>query len=359
MRGLEEAGVEAIPLCVEPSPLVRAAARNSVAAMYVRPGRDLRAAIRRARAAARVSPAYAAVSTWSAPRALRDAGPLDGIVQIGTGYELQTSSPVATFEDMTILQTRTHPYEGWGLLSTRAFASCVARQRRIYEQSTACCLTSRWAAESVVHQYGIAPSKVHVVGVGQNHAVAPVEREWDSPRFLFVGLDWERKNGAGVLRAFGRLREEVPAARLDLVGGHPAVDEPGVTGHGALHLDVPEHCRRLEALFAQATCFVMPSHSEASAIVYVEAAAAGLPSIGTIAGGSDYLIGAGGLVVDPASDDELLHAMRRLCDPRTAATMGAAARERARMFTWRNVARRLLTALDGAPGEPGGEVAAL
>jgi glycosyltransferase involved in cell wall biosynthesis len=213
----------------------------------------------------------------------------------------------------------------------------------------ACCLTTPWAADSVVHDYGIAPAKVHVVGIGGNHGAAAGERDWSRPRFLFVGMDWTRKNGAGVLRAFERLRGEVPAAHLDVVGRHPALRQAGVTGHGVLHLNVPEQRDRLERLFGTATCFVMPSHSEASAITYVEAVAAGLPSIGTTSGGSGYLIGRGGLVVDPGNDDSLLVAMRQLSDPVTAARVGAAAKRRADVFTWTAVADRLLRALLGAP----------
>jgi glycosyltransferase involved in cell wall biosynthesis len=279
------------------------------------------------------------------------------VIQLGTGYTLRSEVPLITYEDMTIPQTKTHPYAGWDLLNRRSFDSRLRRQRRAYEAATGCCLTSPWAAESVLDDYGIPARKVHVVGIGCNHVAPAVKRDWEAPRFLFVGLDWERKNGPGLLRAFARLREELPAARLDLVGGHPPLSQEGVSGHGVLRLDVPTQHDRLEQLFAGATCFVMPSHSEASAIAYVEAATAGLPSIGTSAGGSSYLIGDGGLVVDPADGDALLAAMRRLADPETAARMGAAARERSRLFSWEAVSRRLLDALEGGVPSEAGAVA--
>lgn len=349
--GLENAGVEAVPIGIEPPAALLAAATNAVAATYVRPQRDFRTAVKNARQAARASASLATVTSWAVPGALRRAGRLDGVIQIGTGYTLRCEAPVVTYEDMTIPQTRTHPYAGWDLLTRRSFDARMARQRGAYEMATGCCLTSPWAAESVLNDYGIEADKVHVVGIGCNHVAPAIERDWGIPRFLFVGLDWERKNGPGLLRAFARLREELPAARLDLVGGHPSVDQAGVTGHGVLRLDLPEQYDRLERLFAEATCFVMPSHSEASAIAYVEAATAGLPSIGTSAGGSGYLIGEGGLVVDPADDSALLEAMRRLADPETAAAMGAVAKERSKLFSWDAVAARILDTLEGVHDE--------
>jgi glycosyltransferase involved in cell wall biosynthesis len=344
---LEAEGIEAVPVRVEPPPSLLAIGSNAVALAYLRPQRDVKAAVQQARAAARASASIAQVNSWAAPRALRRAGRLDGIIQVGTGYTLASEVPVATYEDMTIPQTKTHPYTGWGLLTRRSFASRMARQRRAYEAAAACCVTSPWAAESVLNDYGIAPAKVHVVGIGCNHVAPATRRDWSEPRFLFVGLDWERKNGSGVLRAFARLRQRLPAARLDLVGGHPPLSQAGVTAHGVLRLDVPLQREHLERLFTEATCFVMPSHSEASAIAYVEAAAAGLPSIGTSAGGSTYLIGDGGLIVDPADDEALFLAMQRLAEPRVAEQMGAAARERSQLFTWGAVTRRLLRALGG------------
>lgn len=353
MRGLTEAGAEAVAIQAEPSPLLRDLAVHAISLRYLRPGRDVVAAIKRARAAARASTELAWLNTRAVPRRIRDAGQLDGIVQIGTGYLMPPGVPVATFEDMTVPQVKTQPYLGWDTMSERAFAARVAFQRKSYERARAVCLTSRWAADSVLHDYGVAPEKVHVVGIGRNQSAPPdVERDWSAPRFLFVGIDWARKNGDGVLRAFAALRLQRPDATLDVVGGHPPLAAPGVTGHGILQMAVPEQRERLEALFAHATCFVMPSFSEAAGIAYVEAAAAGLPSIGTSSGGAGYLIGDGGLTVAPGDDAALLAAMRTLADGATAERMGAAAKRRSERFTWAEVGRRLLRALDGEPPEP-------
>ena len=96
----------------------------------------------------------------------------------------------------------------------------------------------------------------------------------------------------------------------------------------------------------------MPSLAEASAIAYVEAAAAGLPSIGSSRGGSDYLIGDGGLIVDPHDDGGCWRRCGGCPTRATAEAMGAAAKRRSELFTWPQVGRRLLEALEGRPASP-------
>lgn len=295
-----------------------------------------------------MSPALAAMMSVVARRRLGGSTRLDGLIQIGTGYSVTTTVPLVTFEDMTVVQAREAGYTAWRAMPARAVAARVARQRDAYQRARACCATTHWAAESIVSDYGIPPEKVHVVGVGRNVTPggAALARDWSPPRLLFVGREWERKNGPRVLAAFARLRAEVPDARLDVVGAHPPLRADGVVGHGLLRLDDDADRTRLAELFAGATCFVMPSLHEPSALAYVEAAAWGIPSIATSNGGSAELVGDGGIVVDPLGDDGLLGAMRDLCDPATAARLGGLAQRRASLFTSRLMAGRILRALD-------------
>jgi glycosyltransferase involved in cell wall biosynthesis len=193
----------------------------------------------------------------------------------------------------------------------------------------------------------VAPERVHVVGIGKNHTVAPPEhREWSVPRFLFLGVDWERKNGNAVVRAFREVRARVPGAELALVGGHPRIDVEGVTGYGLLYLSQPDQRRQVEDLLQHATCFVMPSWNEPAGIAYAEAAGAGLPSIGSTSGGAPTMVGPGGVCVDPASYEDLVAAMMRLSDGDQARELGAKALAHSELFTWEKVAERLIRALD-------------
>lgn len=266
----------------------------------------------------------------------------DACVQMGSDFGEPVSLPRVILQDMTV--TQAYNLHGAERQVERA-ARWIRWERRCYGNAIACCVASRWAADSLLNDYGLDSSKVHVVGFGRNFDPRPGPRDWSRPRFLFTGLDWERKNGPMLLRAFSRLRQELPGARLDLVGDVPRVDLPGVVVHGRIDRRAPDGRLLMERLLQETTCFVMPSRYEPFGMVYVEAAAAGVPSIGTTVGGAADAIGDGGLLVDPTDDAALLDAMRRLSDPERAAEAGAAALERAELFTWRRVAERVVRAL--------------
>jgi hypothetical protein len=328
IRGLEEAGCEAVPVgAVFPG-------AGKVARLFRLSWTDQAA-----------SRAYAAACGAAADRALRQAGPLDGVVMIGSGYVLSTDIPIVTLEDMTLAQALRlgdPAYESLNVAGARRWRS---RQKTIYERSRACCVGGHWAASSVREDYGIAPGKIHVVGFGRNAEADRVERDWSVPRFLFVGSDWNRKRGSAVVESFAAVRRRHPAATLDLVGDHPAVDAEGVLGHGRLPLDSSDGQRKYRALIRNATCYVMPSTYEPFGIAYLDAGASGLPSIGTTVGGAPDAVGEGGVVVDPDDPQALTEAMLQMAEPDDARRFGEFAFQRCELFTWKAVAERLLRAL--------------
>ncbi len=347
LRGLESAGAEPVSLSAAPPRRLQRPLGLLVGLRHLprAEAAESRSRLRNAYHAGQAGSALARVHSVIGAAAVRRAGPLDGLIQIGTGFSLRTRVATVTLEDMTVKQALRYPYADWRALPARTVAARVALQRRVYAQVEACCVTSSWAGASVVEEYGVARERVHVVGVGSNQPPRVVERSWERARFLFVGRDWERKNGPLVVDAFRRVREQAPDAELHLVGGHPPLDAPGVTGHGALRLDDPGDRERLQALFDRATCFVMPSRLEPAGIVYAEAAAAGLPSIGTSAGGAADLIGEGGMVVDPEDPEATYRAMAEIARPEVAARLGAIAAGRGGILTWEAVGQRLLRAL--------------
>lgn len=276
---------------------------------------------------------------------LRREGSLDGIVQLASDLLIhRPRAPLVTYEDMTIRQAVDAGWAEWKM-ARRDLEWRIDRQATTYRLATACCTRSEWAANSIRNDYGIDAGKPKVVGVGRNRDIPARPRSWDTPTFLIVASSWERKNGPRVLSAFAQVRQEHPQARLHVVGRHPRIDAPGVESHGFLSMSDAAQKARLDALFAEATCFVMPSLHEPLGIAYAEAGAAGVPSIGTKRGGAPEVIGPGGTAVDPFDLGQLVEAMRRYSDPSHAASAGERARVHAQQYTWPRVAKRILNAL--------------
>ncbi len=334
-EALEELGHEVVHVSADPPrPVLRAAVAGVRLAGVRQPG-------------ASHGPQLAALrSRVVSARMRRQAHDL--VLQLDTGFRLPAGTRYATFHDMTVAQGAAVGWSDPALMSRRPRAAWVERDRAICRAAVACCAASTWAADSIATDYGVDAGRVHTVGFGRNVSpVAGLSRNWSTPRFLFVGREWDRKNGAAVVRAFARLRQEQPQAQLVLVGDHPAVTADGVVDLGHLRPGDAADGARLAAAYADATCFVLPSVMEPFGIAYLEAGAAGLPSIGTSVGGAASAVGDGGVLVDPGDDEALLTALRRLSDPGLAQELGARARAHSDRYTWSAVAGRIMSACVG------------
>lgn len=333
IRGLEAAGVRVVPVDLTP-PSTAARVWTRVTAQRLRPTADELLTL------GRESAAYARLVELTA--LYRVPRHVDAVLQIGTGYRVHHRR-LATFEDMTIAQAVEH---AWGPFPDLPPALVDGRRRlqqSVYEKAGICFAATSWVADSISDDYGIPREWITVTGLGVNREGQPsTDKDWSSPRFLFVGHDWERKRGDAVVKAFAQVRDLYPDALLHLVGaGVPDIDADGVVVHGPLPISEPAAQQRLGRLFAEATCLVVPSRLEPAGIVYAEAGRMGIPSIGTTVGGAADMIGDGGIVVDPSDLGGVSEAMLRLADPAVAKESGRRASQHAARMTWEAVGARV------------------
>lgn len=227
------------------------------------------------------------------------------------------------------------PYEqGWRV-----------REREVYRGAAAIFTMSEFVRRSLREDYGVDPSRVHVVGAGPN--VSPHSSEVGRPRaplILFVGRNFVPKGGLDLLEAFARVRREQPTARLALVSSRaPAALPPGVTFHGLLGKEA------LARLYATASVFALPTYREAFGLSFLEAMSFGLPAIGSRVEAIPEIIAHGetGLLVPPGDAAALADALSTLlADPARARRMGAAGRARvAQRFSWDRAAACMLEAM--------------
>jgi phosphatidylinositol alpha-1,6-mannosyltransferase len=151
-----------------------------------------------------------------------------------------------------------------------------------------------------------------------------------------------RKGQDVLLRALPSIRAAVPDAALLLVGGGPSrgdlerdVDRNGLRDHVVLTGSVP--AAELPSYYGAGDVFAMPCRSrlggldvEGLGMVYLEAAACGLPVVAGRSGGAPDAVRDGdtGVVVDGSSSDDVAEAVAGLLSDRArAAAMGARGRE--------------------------------
>jgi glycosyltransferase involved in cell wall biosynthesis len=238
----------------------------------------------------------------------------------------------------------------------------LRRERRLYERADLIFAASSTTQESLDEDYAVPDAKVILTHIGINAEIPPSvpDRAEHTYNILFVGLEWERKGGPDVLRAFERLRSQVPTATLTIVGCRPGPRPPrGVQYVGKVPL------RALPRYLAAASVFCLPAHHEPAGIAYSEAAAWGLPVIASTAGdiADRVLDGRTGYLVAPGDVDALHDALLRLAaDPPLRVTLGRAGRTHVLAnFTWPRVAEKIAAAVrtriglkrDANPADPG------
>jgi alpha-maltose-1-phosphate synthase len=304
-----------------------------------------------------LSPMTFRAATKLAERELRAReGSYDVILQVYGLFapaRADAPRPYAMYLDATLALTR-REFEPAAPISERAAEEWMALERHAYRSAGRVFPMSRWAGDSLVDDYGVDPSRVVVAGAGSNDVADEIpERRWDQQVALFVGLDWERKGGPVLLKAWNRVRRALPDAELWIVGtpqARRASAEQGVRWFGRIPHD------RVAELYLQASVFVLPALFDPFPHVLREALGRGLPCISTGTGGTREILAEGSdSVIIPARDPDALaeQLIGLLGDPERAEAMGRSGHLRMRAHaTWGNVADVVVPQLEAIATGP-------
>lgn len=138
---------------------------------------------------------------------------------------------------------------------------------------------SEWLRKDMILNSNIPANKIHCVGGGCNLDIKKVNYgRKNGNRFLFVGKDWERKNGPLVLESFLKLRDKYPEIELYIAG--PENIELIKGNRPGVHFLGYKSYNQLIEYYNLCDFFIMPSLFEAYGIVFAEALIFGLPCIG-------------------------------------------------------------------------------
>ncbi|MFQ5612763.1 MAG: glycosyltransferase family 4 protein [Anaerolineae bacterium] len=206
------------------------------------------------------------------------------------------------------------------------------------------------AARDYIHSYFPASYQVIPNGVDLSRFYRPPGLGYNGHRpnlnILFVGRLEKRKGFPYLLRAFRRVRAQLPQATLTVVGACDPSDiapyraEPGLTFVGYCpDEELPEYYRAADVFCAPSTGF------ESFGLVLLEAMATGLPVVASdIAGYRTVLThGREGLLVPPRNAPALAEALLALLNNACLrAMMGRQGQQKARCYSWELVVEQVL-----------------
>jgi glycosyltransferase involved in cell wall biosynthesis len=304
-----------------------------------------------------LSGAIRAVMGVTGTRRARKTSPSpDVVLQLGAWFDPRPGLRPrlrCSYSDMHLALFLTRP-DNLLDTSTHLVRKALDRERRTFDSLDLIFTMSDWLRESIIADAGQDPGKVVTVGTGANINIpaSPPKRNPAPPRFLFVGMRFERKGGPYLLDAFDLVRNERPDAELWIVGPQePLGDREGVRWFGRIDRSTPAGEDEIRRLYTEATAFVMPSVFEPAGIVFLEAMAYALPCVGSNCCAMPEFIahGESGLLARRADSEDLAVQLLALASaPERAQEMGLKGYHRlSERFTWEHVARRMVTEMEG------------
>lgn len=247
--------------------------------------------------------------------------------------------PFVVYTDHTVASSLEYPFRDGRMLRSKTFRQL---ERELFHRADRILVTAGHVERTLIAQYGCDPSRIATILIGANVAAADTSAElsrYETGRIVYVGIDWERKGGPILLKAFDTVAAQFPDASLTIIGCAPTTHNPRSRALGLLPR--PEVAKHL----SDAAIFCLPSLVEPSAVASVEAMAFRLPVVATSVGGFPEMVvhGETGLLVPPNDPAALAGALCDLLrDPRRAQAMGMAGYERSQTrFTWDAVGDRL------------------
>lgn len=240
--------------------------------------------------------------------------------------------------------------------------------RRALQHCQTILTVSEYSKQDICRTYGIEPARVRVIGnaidtnifhpaVREDHeriGAAKHTLHLDAPYIMTIGRIERKKNTAGLVAAFARLKHLPQYARYKLLlVGHAGVgaeDVQTVISTEGLATDVvrpgwlPE--ADIPALMAGAECFVLPSYFEGFGIPVLEAMAVGTPVVCSAVTSLPEVVGDAAILVDPHDPQAIASGIESVVsDPDERASLQAKGYARVAQFSWDQSAKALATIL--------------
>lgn len=231
------------------------------------------------------------------------------------------------------------------------------------KKATRIATVSQFSRQDIAETYHINPGKIDVVYNGAHEYYRPLTADEQAetrkrysrgkPYFLFVSTILRRKNLANLLLAFDRYKESDTEGHKLVVAGARVwwADElkkayDGMKHRGDVIMLGRVDAEPLSGLMGSATALVYPSFFEGFGIPIVEAFNAETAVITSNTTSMPEVAGDAALLVNPASVDEIVAAMRKVAsDNELRGRLIAAGRRQRELFSWEKSAQLLWLSL--------------
>jgi len=289
----------------------------------------------------------------------------DVVLQIGATFRTDTDRPLFLYCDSNIRMAERGAKSGFSdgsHLSDDELGAVAAREATVYGAARGVFAISDALRRSFIGDFSVPEDRAFAAYAGPNLDLQAIPARQDvagrAPTILFVGVQFERKGGDALLRAFANLRTRHPQARLIVIGPKTfSYQADGVEWWGYLRKEEPSEWKKLVEAYADADVFCLPTRYEPFGIAFVEAMMFGLPCVGTRTSAVPEIIqdGTTGFLVEVDDVPALERRLEQLFnDAPLRAKLGAAGRLYAREhFTWERIVARMSDSMKAAIGRAG------
>ncbi len=243
---------------------------------------------------------FSTVGNWKVRDTLENADAIITTSTTATGF-LKTDKQIFVIHDATWAQVlELYPYFDASVQVPHVVRGGFEMERKTFTlPNVTLILTSDWAANRAISDYGLDRSRVFVLPFGPNFTADPPReqvykainaRNGKHCNLLCVGREFDRKGGWIAVETAAALQTLGIPTTLHVVGCSPEGLPPWVEIYGLLRKDRKDELDRLHALYAESDFFIMPTQAEAQGIVFIEAAAYGLPVVATDVGGVSAVV---------------------------------------------------------------------
>ncbi len=257
-----------------------------------------------------------------------------------------------SYNDGNLTSLLRSPYAPKGLRNRKICRALDYEKQVAHGMRKVFCM-SEYLRQSFIRDFNVPEDRVVNVGCGINLEAIPEpprDKRYDNREVLFIGVDFPRKGGWELLKAFRGVTRKFPGARLHVVGPRELTVPPelqtGVVFHGFLNKSNPDDQAKLAHLFARCCLFVMPSLYEPFGIAPLEAMVHQIPAVVTNRWALKEMVTPGetGDLVECSNVPDLLGKLvELLSDPAVLQRMGEAGRRTVlERYTWDKVVERIL-----------------